>query len=102
MLRIPYILDNRLTDGGKFVSRKHPPQFTPPKRYYFYVFGAHFFYRLGKPQGLVRPEGLGKFKNSPHRVCVYIYIYIYVYTRRRQNYIFLSEHYDGGNEKKRL
>jgi hypothetical protein len=24
--------------------------------------------RLSKPQGLVRPEGLGKFKNSPHRV----------------------------------
>jgi hypothetical protein len=22
---------------------------------------------LSKPQGLVRPEGLGKFKNSPHR-----------------------------------
>jgi hypothetical protein len=21
-----------------------------------------------KPQGLVRPEGLGKFKNSPHRI----------------------------------
>jgi hypothetical protein len=23
---------------------------------------------MSKPHGLVRPEGLGKFKNSPHRV----------------------------------
>jgi hypothetical protein len=42
MLRIPHCLDNRLTDGGKVVSLTHP---------------------LSKPQGVVRPEGLGKFKN---------------------------------------
>jgi hypothetical protein len=27
---------------------------------YFFVFDAHFCYRLSKPQGLVWPEGLGK------------------------------------------
>jgi hypothetical protein len=64
MLRISHCLDNRLTDGGKFVSLTHPPHFTPQKHYYFEVSGTHFCYRLSKPQGLVRPEGLGKFKNS--------------------------------------
>jgi hypothetical protein len=44
MLKIPHGLDNRLTDGGKVVSPTHPPHFTP--------------------QGLVRPEGLGKFKKN--------------------------------------
>jgi hypothetical protein len=42
MLRIPHCLDNRLTDGGKVVSPKHPPHFTPQKHYYFYVSGTHF------------------------------------------------------------
>jgi hypothetical protein len=28
--------------------------------------GAHFCYRLSKPQGLVRPEGLGQFKKFIH------------------------------------
>jgi hypothetical protein len=37
MLRIPHFLDNRLTDGGKFVSPTHSPHFTPQKHYYFYV-----------------------------------------------------------------
>jgi hypothetical protein len=30
------------------------------------VFGTHFCQNLSKPQGLVRLEGLSKFKNSPH------------------------------------
>jgi hypothetical protein len=68
MLRIPHCLDIRLRDGGKVVSPKHPPRFIPQKHYYFYVSGTHFCSRLSKPQGLVRPEGLGKFKKSPHRV----------------------------------
>jgi hypothetical protein len=29
--------------------------------------GTHFRQRLSKPQGLVRPEGFGKFKKSPHK-----------------------------------
>jgi hypothetical protein len=33
--------------------------FTPQK-HYFYASGTHFCLRLSKPQGLVRPEGLGK------------------------------------------
>jgi hypothetical protein len=40
----------------------HPPHVTRQKHYYFYVSRTHFYYRLSKPQGLVRPEGLGKFK----------------------------------------
>jgi hypothetical protein len=40
----------------------------PTKHYYFYVCGTHFCWRLSKPQGLVRAEGLDKFKNLPHRV----------------------------------
>jgi hypothetical protein len=68
MLRIPHCLDNRLIDGGKFVGLTHPPHVTPQKHYYFNVSGTHFCYRLSKPQGLGRLEGLGKFKNSPHRL----------------------------------
>jgi hypothetical protein len=47
---------------GKVVSLTHRPRFTPQKHYYFYVSGTHFCYRLIKPLGLVRPEGLAKFK----------------------------------------
>jgi hypothetical protein len=68
MLRITHCLDNRLTDGGNVVSPTHQPHFTPQKHYYFDVSGTHFCLRLSKPQDLVRPEGLGKFKKSPHRV----------------------------------
>jgi hypothetical protein len=62
MLRIPHCLDNRLIDGGKAVSPTHPPHFTPLKHFYFSVSGTHFCLRLSKPQGVVRPEGLGKLK----------------------------------------
>jgi hypothetical protein len=67
MLRIPHCLDNGLIDGGKVVSLTHPPHFTPQK-HYFNVSGTHYCQRLSKSQGLERPEGLGKFKNSHHRV----------------------------------
>jgi hypothetical protein len=59
---------DRLIDGGKVVSPTHQPHFTPQKHYFFYVSGTHFCYGLSKPQGLVWPEGLGKFKISPHRI----------------------------------
>jgi hypothetical protein len=68
MLMIPHCRDNRLTDCGKIVSPTHPPQFTAQKHYYLYISGTHFCHRLSKPQGLIRPEELGKFKSSPHRV----------------------------------
>jgi hypothetical protein len=69
MLRILHCLDNRPTDGCKVVSLTHPPHFTPQKYHYFYVSGTHFCWKLSKPQGLVRPEGLGKLKKkSSHRV----------------------------------
>jgi hypothetical protein len=60
MLKIPHCLDNRITDGGK-VSPTHRLRSTPQKLY-FYATGTHFCYRLSKPQGPVRPEGLGKLK----------------------------------------
>jgi hypothetical protein len=33
-----------------------------PQKHYFSVSGTHFCYMLSEPQGLVRHEGLGKFK----------------------------------------
>jgi hypothetical protein len=65
MLRIPHCLDNLLTDGGKVVRPTHQPHFTPQK-HYFSVSGTHFCQRLSEPQGLVWPEGLGKFKKFIH------------------------------------
>jgi hypothetical protein len=69
MLRIPYYLDNQLTDGVKVVSPKHQPRSTPQKHYfssvnYFSASDTHFYWRLSEPQGRVRPEGLGKLKKS--------------------------------------
>jgi hypothetical protein len=63
MLRVPHCVDNRLTDDGKVVISTHPPQFTPQK-HYFSASGTHFSQRLSEPQGLVRLEGLGKFKKK--------------------------------------
>jgi hypothetical protein len=63
MLRIPHCLDNRLTDGGKFVSSTHRPRSTPQK-HYFSVSGTYFCYRLSIPQSLVHPEGLSKLKKK--------------------------------------
>jgi hypothetical protein len=39
MLRIPYCLDNWLTDDGRVVSSKHRPRSTPQK--HFSVTRAH-------------------------------------------------------------
>jgi hypothetical protein len=55
-------LDNQLTESGKVVSHTHRPRSTPQK-HYFYASGTHLCSRLSKPQGLVRMEGLGKWKN---------------------------------------
>jgi hypothetical protein len=44
----------------------HRPRSTPHKNY-LYASGTHFCQRLSKPQGLVRPEGIGKLKKKlPH------------------------------------
>jgi hypothetical protein len=40
----------------------------PPQKRYFSASGTHFSYRLSKPQGLVRPEGLGKLKKFIHLI----------------------------------
>jgi hypothetical protein len=61
MLRIPHCLDSRLTDGDKVVSPTHPSRFTPHRNIIF-MFLVLISVR-SKPQELVRPEGLGKFKN---------------------------------------
>jgi hypothetical protein len=62
-------LGSGFTDGCKVVSPTHRPHSTPQK-YYFSASGTHFCWRLSKPQGLVRPKGLGKLKkiNFPHRI----------------------------------
>jgi hypothetical protein len=39
-----------------------------PQKHYFYASGTHFCYRLSKPQGLVRPEGLGKLIKILHLI----------------------------------
>jgi hypothetical protein len=65
MLRIPRCLDNRLTDGGKFVIPLHRLRSTP-REHYFYVSGTHFCQKLSKTQGLVWPEGLDKLKKKIH------------------------------------
>jgi hypothetical protein len=65
MLRISHCLDTRLTDVGKVVSLTHRPRFTP-KKHYFSASGSHLCQRLSKPQGLVRPEGLGQLKKYIH------------------------------------
>jgi hypothetical protein len=64
MLSIPYYLDNRFTDGGKFVRSAHRSHFTTQK-HYFSVSGTQFCQSLSEPQGLVRPEGLRKLKKNP-------------------------------------
>jgi hypothetical protein len=66
MLRIPHCLDSRLTDGGE-VSPMHLPRSTPQKLY-FCASGTHLCYRLSKPPGLARPEGLGKTKKCIHHI----------------------------------
>jgi hypothetical protein len=63
MLRIPQCLDNRFTHGGKAVSLTSWPRSIPYK-HYFFTSGTHFCSRLRGPQGLVRPEGLGKWTIS--------------------------------------
>jgi hypothetical protein len=40
-------------EGGKFVSPKHRPPLPPGN-----IPGAHFCWRLSRPQGHMRPEGL--------------------------------------------
>jgi hypothetical protein len=36
------------------------------QKHYFYASGTHSCYRLSKPQGLVRPEGLGNLIKIIH------------------------------------
>jgi hypothetical protein len=67
MLRIPNCLDSRLTDGGKVVSPTHRSRITPQKDH-LSASGTHFSYRLTEPQGLMRPEGLGKLKEFIHLI----------------------------------
>jgi hypothetical protein len=62
MLRIPHCIDSQLTDGGKVVSPMHRPLSTLQK--HFSASDSHFCQRLSEPQGLVRPEGLGKLKKK--------------------------------------
>jgi hypothetical protein len=62
MLRISHCLDSRLTDDSKFVSFTLRLRSTLQK--HFSASGTNFCWRLSKPQGLVRPAGLGKWQSS--------------------------------------
>jgi hypothetical protein len=53
MSRLPYLLDNRLTDGGKVVSLTRRPRFTPRK-----------FPRFDL-RAIVPIEGLDKLNKNP-------------------------------------
>jgi hypothetical protein len=67
--RHPTFLDNLLTDGGEVVSLTHRRRALLPINIIFLLL-VLISVRLSKPQGLVRPEGLGKLKtiHSRHRV----------------------------------
>jgi hypothetical protein len=69
MLRIPHWLDSQITDGSEVPSPMQQPRSTPPETLFFCSW-YNFCLRLSKPQGLERPEALGKLKktHSPHRV----------------------------------
>jgi hypothetical protein len=58
---IPRGLNNRLTDGDNVVSPTHRPR-SVLQKHYFSASGAHSCWRLSKPQGLERPEGLTKLE----------------------------------------
>jgi hypothetical protein len=63
MLSIPHCLDNRLTDGVR-LSALRTGSTLLPINFIIFTFLVRISVRgLGKPQGLVRPERLGKFKN---------------------------------------
>jgi hypothetical protein len=64
MLGIPHCLDNRLAGGGKVVSPTQPAALYSPETLLFLCFWYSFLLENDKPQGLVRPEGLGNFKKN--------------------------------------
>jgi hypothetical protein len=65
ILRIPLCLGNRFTDGGKIISLTIRLRSTPQK-HYVSSSGTYFCYRLSKPQGLLRLEGISKLKKCIH------------------------------------
>jgi hypothetical protein len=56
--RLPHFLDNRLTDGGEFVSLTCRP-LLPPGRFLVLIFVTGWV----DSRAIVRLEGLGQLKN---------------------------------------
>jgi hypothetical protein len=67
MLRIPYSLDNRLTDKSEIASLANRPRSILQKHFKI-LFGIHFCERLTKYQVLVRPEQLGKLMKLSYHI----------------------------------
>jgi hypothetical protein len=55
MSRLPYFVENRLTDSGEIVNLTHLPSFTARR-----TPGTHFCLRLNRPQG---HSGAGKIRS---------------------------------------
>jgi hypothetical protein len=70
MLRFPHCLYTRvrLTDCGKVVSPAHLPRSTLQNFFFFFASGTDYCERLSKPQGLVKPERIGKLEKNIHLI----------------------------------
>jgi hypothetical protein len=58
--RLQHFLDNRLTDGDKFVSPTHRPLFTSPGRFLVHISVRDWV----DPRAMVRLGGVGQLKKS--------------------------------------
>jgi hypothetical protein len=58
-LRLPHVLDNRLTDGGEVISLKRLPSFTPRN-----IPGTHFCKKLSRPHNHIAAGRIKSIEKS--------------------------------------